>query len=181
MNRKHWKRSKYWIPAFSPFPSSFSNAFFFRVIKSVDCLVKSIPITRRQILDSSKLKEFADDNFKFDENGKKLSKQVKNTVGKGEIARYEQFLLFPQCFQKASFQGASKGVIVREWVKKQFQFQYERALPVLRECNRLRPKQVIPVLQAAKICYEHLHKVRNQSYRLVCLAQSKAGEMHLHE
>ena len=27
----------------------------------------------------------------------------KNTVGKGEIARYEQFLLFPQCFQKACF------------------------------------------------------------------------------
>ena len=27
------------------------------------------PIIRRQILDSSKLKEFADDNFKFDENG----------------------------------------------------------------------------------------------------------------
>ena len=25
---------------------------------------------------------------------------VENTVGKGEIARYEQFLLFPQCFQK---------------------------------------------------------------------------------
>ena len=24
----------------------------------------------------------------------------KNTVGKGEIARYEQFLLFPHCFQK---------------------------------------------------------------------------------
>ena len=45
------------------------------------------PITKRQILDSSKLKEFADDNFKFDENGRKLSKQVENTVGKGEIAR----------------------------------------------------------------------------------------------
>ena len=26
----------------------------------------------------------------------------KNIVGKGEIARYEQFLLFPQCFQKLS-------------------------------------------------------------------------------
>ena len=25
---------------------------------------------------------------------------VENTVGKGEIARYEQFLLFLQCFQK---------------------------------------------------------------------------------
>ena len=58
------------------------------------------PFPKRQILDASKLKEFADDNFKFDENGRKLSKQVENTVGKGEIARYEQFLLFPQCFQK---------------------------------------------------------------------------------
>ena len=37
-------------------------------------------------------------------------------MGKGEIARYEQFLLFPQCFQKACFSGASKGVIVWEWV-----------------------------------------------------------------
>ena len=40
----------------------------------------------------------------------------KNTVGKGEIARHEQFLLFPQCFQKACFPGVSKGVIVWEWV-----------------------------------------------------------------
>ena len=65
----------------------------------------------------SKLKEFADDNFKYDENARKLSKQVENTVGKGEIAPYERFLLFPQCFQKACFPGASKGVIVWEWVK----------------------------------------------------------------
>ena len=49
------------------------------------------------------MKDFADDNFNFDENGRKLSKLVENTVGKGEIARYEQFLLFPQCFQKACF------------------------------------------------------------------------------
>ena len=56
-------------------------------------------------------------NFKFDENGRKFSKWVENTVGKGEIARYEQFLLFPQCFQKACFPGASKGVIVWKWVK----------------------------------------------------------------
>ena len=47
----------------------------------------------------------------------KLSKQVENTVGKGEIACYEQFLLFQQCFQKACFPGALKGVIVWEWVK----------------------------------------------------------------
>ena len=27
-------------------------------------------------------------------------KRVENAVGKGEIALYEQFLLFPKCFQK---------------------------------------------------------------------------------
>ena len=37
-------------------------------------------------------------------------------MGKREITRYEQFLLFPQCFQKACIPGASKGVIVWEWV-----------------------------------------------------------------
>ena len=49
---------------------------------------------------------------KFDQNSRKLSKRVENTVGKREIARYEQFILFPQCFQKACFPG----VIVWEWV-----------------------------------------------------------------
>ena len=61
--------------------------------------------------------EFADYNFKFNQNCRKLSKWVENTVGKGENARYKQFLLFPQCFQKACFPGVSKGVIVWEWVK----------------------------------------------------------------
>ena len=69
---------------------------------------KELTFTRQKILDSSKLKEFADDNFKFDKNGRKLSKRVENTVGKGEIALYEQFFLFPQCFQKACFPGGVK-------------------------------------------------------------------------
>ena len=57
------------------------------------------PFPKQQIFDSSKLKEYPDDNFEFDENGGKFSERVENTVGKGEIAHYEQFLLFPQCFQ----------------------------------------------------------------------------------
>ena len=73
------------------------------------------PLPDNKILDSSKLKQSADDSFKFDENSRKFSEQVENTVGKGEIAHYEQFLLFPQCFQKACFTGVSKGVIVWEW------------------------------------------------------------------
>ena len=38
----------------------------------------------------------------------KLSDRVENIVGIGEIARYEQFLLFPQCFQKLSSVDVSK-------------------------------------------------------------------------
>ena len=49
------------------------------VLKFVLCCPK------QQILDSSKLKEIADGNFKFDENGRMLSKWVGSTVGKGEL------------------------------------------------------------------------------------------------
>ena len=42
---------------------------------------------------------------------------VENFGGKGENAGNQHFLLFPQCFEKASFPDASKGVIVWEWVK----------------------------------------------------------------
>ena len=53
------------------------------------------PFPNDKFLDSSKTKEFADDYFKFDENGRQLSKRIENTV---RDAHYEQFLLFPQCF-----------------------------------------------------------------------------------
>ena len=42
--------------------------------------------------------------------GKKNSDRVENIARKEEIARYEQFLLFPQCFQKLSV------VDVLKWV-----------------------------------------------------------------
>ena len=39
--RKHCgKRRKCWLPAFSPFPTMFSKAFFLRVVKSQDGVVK---------------------------------------------------------------------------------------------------------------------------------------------
>ena len=46
------------------------------------------------------MKEFGDNNFKFDESGDKFSNSIENAVGKGEIAHHEQLLLFPQCFLK---------------------------------------------------------------------------------
>ena len=72
------------------------------------------PLPDDEILEWSKLRQSADNNFEFDVNSRKFSKLVKNTVK--NIARHEQFLLFPQCFQKACFPGASKGVIVWDWV-----------------------------------------------------------------
>ena len=86
------------------------NIAMFRIILSGDKVISSHAFLRpyfnpfpndTEILDSFKLKDSADDYFKFDENGRKFFIQVENTVGKGEIARYEQFLLFPLCFQKA--------------------------------------------------------------------------------
>ena len=47
---------------------------------------------------------------KYGQMGIQLSDWVENIVEKGEIARCEQFLLFPQCFQKLS------DVDVLKWV-----------------------------------------------------------------
>ena len=40
--------------------------------------------------------------------GIKVADRVENIVGKEEIARYDQFLLFQQCFQKLSVVDALK-------------------------------------------------------------------------
>ena len=61
----------------------------------------SEPFPKRQILDFSKLKDFADSNFKFNENGGKISKTVENTVGKGENARYCRHIKTRACLRKS--------------------------------------------------------------------------------
>ena len=55
------------------------------------------------MLDSFQLNDFADDNFTFDENDRKFSKRLENTVEKGKnLLILSNFSFFPQCFQKAS-------------------------------------------------------------------------------
>ena len=73
----------------------FENGFKFAILN---------PFPNDKSLDSFNFEEFADDNFKFDEHLRRFSKRVENTVGKGEIACHEQFLLIPQCFQKTLLQ-----------------------------------------------------------------------------
>ena len=59
----------------------------------------------------------ADNLFELDENGRKFSKPVESTMGKGEIARYKQFILFPQCFQRTCTADMLKPGLVWERVK----------------------------------------------------------------
>ena len=130
------------------------------------CTLK--PISRQQILDWSKLKQSTDDNIQLYENSQKFSKWIENTVGKGEIARYKQFLLFPQCFQKACFPWASKGVIVWEWVKMSsaicFNFHQSK---ILLSVNGLNTKQLINMESAEfKICQRNTMNTMLLYYQL---------------
>ena len=61
-----------------------------------------------KILDWSKFKAFADDKINLAEKLKLVLEWMENSVGKGENAGYQHFLLFPQCFQKPSLSGSLK-------------------------------------------------------------------------
>ena len=61
-----------------------------------------------KFLDWSNLKAFADDKMKVAEKLKFVLGGGENIVGKVENAGYQHFLLFPQCFQNASFLGSLK-------------------------------------------------------------------------
>ena len=87
-----------------PFPSDrkLSSANSAGLVESITLVVweRINPFPNEKFWTPSKLKEFADENFRFDENGRKFFNGLENTVRKGEIARYEQLLVFSQSFQK---------------------------------------------------------------------------------
>ena len=77
MGRKHCrKRRKCWLPARSPFPTIFSKGFFFRVVKSKDCVVES---TLQQI---QSFKDHEDETFG------KHDGEIRKNFG------YQHFLIF---------------------------------------------------------------------------------------
>ena len=65
------------------------------------------PFPKRQILDSSKLKHFVDNNFELDENGRKFFIKVENTMGKGESA----ISPFPTVFLKDLYCRHKPGLV----------------------------------------------------------------------
>ena len=63
----------------------------------------------------SNLKEVADDNFKFDENGREFLKRIENTMGKKKKLLVTTNFSFSQCFQELYYIHVKPG-LVRERV-----------------------------------------------------------------
>ena len=76
------------------------------------------PFSKRQILDSSKMEQFADDNFISDKNGRKFSKRVKNTVGKGEIAVTSNCFFSNSVFKRLVLQTHNNQGLILERINK---------------------------------------------------------------
>ena len=70
------------------------------------------PLPNNKTLNLSKLKGFTHNSLNMYQNLKFDLGRVENIVGKEENAGYQHFLLFPQCFQRASSLGSLKVGIV---------------------------------------------------------------------
>ena len=88
------------------------NGFRKHCGKSSKCWQRLNPLPNDKILDSTKLKAFADKKFNIAKMTISLFGRVENTVGKEENAGYYHFLLFSQCFPKPSSVGSLKVGIV---------------------------------------------------------------------
>ena len=69
------------------------------------------------MIDWSKWKAFADVKINMGKMAEFVFDRVENIAGKGENAGYQHFLLFPQCFPKASFSGLLKVGIMWKMVE----------------------------------------------------------------
>ena len=54
--------------------------------REIPSCVSHLPLSKQQYLESFKLRELAEDNFKFDGNDRRFSKWIENTDRKEEIA-----------------------------------------------------------------------------------------------
>ena len=70
------------------------------------------PLPNDKILDLTKLKAFTDYKLNVARMMISLLDTVGSTLGKGENAGYQQFLVFLQCFPKPSTYGSLKDGIV---------------------------------------------------------------------
>ena len=87
-----------------------------RILESIHFMISNRSLNslpNDKFLDWSKLKRFTEKKINATEKSKFVLGRVENRVGKGENAGYQHFLLYPLCFQKASFSRSLKVGIVR--------------------------------------------------------------------
>ena len=87
----------------------FSHNVFKRLFPPV-CQKSSLCGKGLNLSRMTNLKELENNNFEFDNNDGKFSGRIEKAVGKGEIARQEEFLLSPQSFQKTDVQQTRKNI-----------------------------------------------------------------------
>ena len=108
------------------------------------------PSPHEKMLDETKLKAFADDILNVTKMIIPVFDRSENIVGKRRNCLYRQFLLFPQCFQRASLRDPSKGVIVWEWVKQEWYCSNNLLFELYPQCGKLRPcsnNRIKPVIK----------------------------------
>ena len=82
------------------------------------------PFPHDKLLNQTKLKTFSCDILNVTKMIISVFDRAEKHCGKRRNCLYKQFLIFQQCFQKASFPDPSKGVIVWEWVKQRKAARY---------------------------------------------------------
>ena len=103
MGRKLLEKEKMLVTSIFTFSHNvFKKAPFSGLLKVVIVWERVNYLPNDKILDFTKLKAFADNKLNVAKIIICLFDKVENIVGKGENAGYQQFLLFPLCFQKAS-------------------------------------------------------------------------------
>ena len=111
---------------FFPLYPQYFQMILFTVIKTLELWFmwqRFDPFPKRQLIDSSKLKEFADDNFKFEEKWHKVSKRIENTVGKKRNCSLHGISPFPTLFSKDLF-GKGLSYKISEELTHLLQFIY---------------------------------------------------------
>ena len=87
------------------FISSSASAFNLDQSTNLSCGKELTPLPNDKIVDMTKLKAFADEKSNVAEMAISLFDRVENTVGKGEYADCQHFLLFLQCYRSFLLYG----------------------------------------------------------------------------
>ena len=114
------------------------------------------------------MKEFADDNFKFAENGRELSKQLENTVGKGELLVTYNFSFSRSVFKNVVLQThKNQGLFGKGLnVTQKFKFVFHRE-----ETKWEKEKMLV----TSTCIFSFSHNCFKRLFPKVCQSQSTCG------